>query len=99
MDLSAQLTAIASRQRMRIITALLDEPLHISELARRVDMSRALLYMHTKKLEAAGFITSTLLLSDDGKAIRQLKVNDFHLQVSPETIRQAVESFPSFDET
>jgi len=97
LDLSTQLTAIASPQRMRVIAELTHEPLHVSELARRVGMSRALLYMHTKKLEEAGFISSELVLSDEGKAMRQLRVEDFRLIVNQETIRQAVETFQPLD--
>jgi DNA-binding MarR family transcriptional regulator len=82
---------------MRVIAELTHEPLHVSELARRVGMSRALLYMHTKKLEEAGFISSELVLSDEGKAMRQLRVEDFRLIVNQETIRQAVETFQPLD--
>jgi DNA-binding transcriptional ArsR family regulator len=69
-SLSTRLTAIASAQRMRIIALLAGEKLHVSELARRVGMSRALLYMHLTKLEEAGFVAGHLELSDDGKALK-----------------------------
>jgi DNA-binding transcriptional ArsR family regulator len=68
-DLSSRLAAIASPQRMRILAALAAEALHVSELARRLAMSRPLLYMHLTKLEEAGFVAGPLELSDDGKAV------------------------------
>ena len=79
--LSEQLTAIASLQRMRIIDALREKPLHVSELARRVGMSRALLYMHLAKLEEAGFVAGQLQLSDDGKALKLFEVRPFSITV------------------
>jgi transposase-like protein len=48
--LSQRLAAFASPQRMRIIAELMTGQTHVSELARRVGMSRALLYMHLTKL-------------------------------------------------
>ena len=56
-QLSDQLVAIASTQRMRILAAVASEATHVSELARRLQMSRALLYMHLQRLEEAGFVT------------------------------------------
>ena len=83
-ELSSTLAAIASPQRMRIIALLSDEPLHVSELARRVGMSRALLYMHLTKLEEAGFIAGHLELSDDGKALKFFEVVPFTLTIDRE---------------
>ncbi len=68
--LSARLTAIASTQRMRILAAVAAEPTHVSELARRLGMSRALLYMHLAKLEEAGFVAGHHELTEDGKALK-----------------------------
>jgi DNA-binding transcriptional ArsR family regulator len=83
---AAQLAAIASTQRMRIVAELARAPLHVSELARRVEMSRALLYMHLRKLEEAGFVSGELELGADGKAINVYEVLPFRLTVSPDVI-------------
>ena len=88
--LSARLAAIASPQRMRIVAILAGESLHVSELARRVEMSRALLYMHLTKLEEAGFVTGHLELSDDGKALKFFEVVPFVLTIDAQTIVTAV---------
>jgi len=89
-ELSARLAAIASPQRMRIVALLDGEPLHVSELARRVGMSRPLLYMHLTKLEEAGFVTGHLELGDDGKAMKIFEVVPFSLTISSKTIVDAV---------
>jgi predicted transcriptional regulator len=84
--LATQLAAIASTQRMRIVAELARAPLHVSELARRVEMSRALLYMHLRKLEEAGFVSGQLELGADGKAINVYEVLPFRVTISPDVI-------------
>lgn len=84
------LAAIASPQRMRILAELAGGQLHVSELARRVEMSRALLYMHLTKLEQAGFVAGHLELGDDGKALKYFEVVPFSTTVDLESIIAAV---------
>lgn len=90
-ELSSRLTAIASPQRMRIIAQLAGESLHVSELARRMEMSRALLYMHLAKLEEAGFVTGHLELSEDGKALKFFEAVPFDITITPTVILAAVD--------
>ena len=90
----AKLAALGSVQRFRIIAELVAGPVHVSELARRVGMSRALLYIHLQRLEEAGLLTSTLALSEDGKALKLYAVEPFTITVTPDSIRNAVESEP-----
>jgi predicted transcriptional regulator len=89
-ELSARLAAIASPQRMRILALLVGEPLHVSELARRVGMSRALLYMHLTKLEEAGFVSGHLTLGDDGKAMKIFEVVPFEITLDAGSVVEAV---------
>lgn len=91
-ELSSRLAAIASPQRMRILAALAGEESHVSKLARRVGMSRPLLYMHLTKLEEAGFVSGHLELSDDGKALKCFRIHPFSLTIDPKTIVAAVAS-------
>ncbi len=91
-SLAARLLALGSTQRLRIVAELLAGELHVSELARRVEMSRALLYMHLTKLEAAGFVSGRLELGDDGKAVKIFKVVPFDIAINPEAIATAVSS-------
>jgi DNA-binding transcriptional ArsR family regulator len=62
---------------------------HVSELARRLGMSRPLLYMHLDRLEKAGLITGHLELSDDGKAMKYFELAPFELRLTAETITAA----------
>lgn len=89
-ELSSRLAAIASPQRMRIIAALAKEKLHVSELARRVEMSRALLYMHLARLEEAGFVIGELELGSDGKALKFFEALPFTLIIDTDTLVKAV---------
>lgn len=89
-QLSAKLTAIASPQRMRVLALLHGERLHVSELARRVGMSRALLYMHLTKLEEAGFVAGHLEMSPDGKALKYFELVPFALTLDAQTLVDAV---------
>jgi DNA-binding transcriptional ArsR family regulator len=88
--LSTRLAAIASPQRMRIIATLAGQRLHVSELARRVEMSRALLYMHLSKLEEAGFVSGELELGADGKALKFFEVVPFSFTLDADAIVAAV---------
>ena len=89
-QLAARLAAIASVQRLRILANLQGGALHVSELARQVEMSRALLYMHLTKLEEAGFVTGRLELSDDGKALKFFELVPFTITIDASTIVGAV---------
>lgn len=92
--LSARLAAIASPQRLRILAELADAPLHVSELARRLGMSRALLYMHLTRLEEAGFVAGRLELGADGKALKFYDVQPFALTVDLPAVVAAVAATP-----
>jgi DNA-binding transcriptional ArsR family regulator len=93
-ELSARLAAIASPQRLRILAELAEQPLHVSELARRVGMSRALLYMHLTRLEEAGFVTGRLELGPDGRALKFFQPVPFRLEIGLDTIVAAVQQTP-----
>jgi DNA-binding transcriptional ArsR family regulator len=80
------LTAIAHPLRLRIIAELAGGQVHVSELARRLGMSRPLLYMHLDKLEKAGLVTGHLELSADGKAMKYFELVPFELRVTAATI-------------
>ncbi|MCU1412456.1 MAG: ArsR family transcriptional regulator [Rhodoglobus sp.] len=89
-QLSTWLTAIASPQRMRILATIADAPLHVSEIARRMEMSRALLYMHIAKLEEAGFVTGHHELTEDGKALKLFTAVPFSTTLDLATLVAAV---------
>jgi predicted transcriptional regulator len=55
-------------------------------------MSRPLLHMHLKKLEAAGLVVGSLELSEDGKAMRYFEPARFAFELTPESIAEATNS-------
>lgn len=84
------LGAVGHAQRLRIIAALAGGRVHVSELARRLGMSRPLLYMHLDRLEKAGLVIGHLELSEDGKALKYFELAPFDFRLTPETIVAAL---------
>ena len=89
-ELLELLGAIGHPQRLRIIDALAGERVHVSELARRLGLSRPLLYLHLERLERAGLVAGQLELSDSGRAMKYYELTDFDVHVTVETVRAAV---------
>lgn len=89
--LLAVLTAVANVQRMRVVAELTGGRVHVSELARRLGMSRPLLYMHLDRLEKAGLVTGQLELSEDGKAMKYYTLAPFDIRITAETITEAIQ--------
>jgi len=89
-ELLAVLTAVSNPHRLRIVAELRDGRVHVSELARRLGMSRPLLYMHLDKLEKAGLVAGRLELSADGKAMKYFELEPFDLHLNAETIITAL---------
>ncbi|MCI8901964.1 MAG: winged helix-turn-helix transcriptional regulator [Lachnospiraceae bacterium] len=83
--------ALSHPARIKIIGILAEGRQYVSELARLVNISRPLLYMHLKKLEAARLVTSTMELSDSGKAMKFYALEDFDLRITREMLRQLSE--------
>jgi predicted transcriptional regulator len=91
-DLLEALSALANPHRLQIIAALVNETNYVSQLAREIGISRPLLIMHLKKLEAAGLVKSRLELSGEGKAMRYYEVLNFDIRLTPEFISKSQES-------
>jgi predicted transcriptional regulator len=83
------LATLANTHRMRVLAALTEERNYVSQLARDLGISRALLQVHLRKLEAAGLVSSSVEVSADGKAMKFYEVAPFALHVTPETLRIA----------
>ena len=79
--------ALSHPVRIKIIGILAEGRQYVSELARLVNISRPLLYMHLKKLEIARLVTSTMEISESGKAMKYYALEDFELQVTKELLR------------
>ncbi|WP_447040977.1 ArsR/SmtB family transcription factor [Streptomyces sp. DSM 118878] len=85
-------SALANPHRLRIIAALSGKRSYVSELAREIGISRALLQVHLRKLEAAELVTAELQLSEDGKAMKYYEVAPFAFLLDPETITDAAQT-------
>lgn len=86
-ELVTSLAALAHPLRIQALALLhKNGAVHVSELARMVGISRPLLILHVRKLEAAGLIKSEMKLSDDGKAMNMLSVTPFSLEVTPKVL-------------
>jgi predicted transcriptional regulator len=83
------LATLANPHRIRVVAALAAERNYVSALARDLGISRALLQVHLRKLEAAGLVGSDIEVSEDGKAMKFYEVTRFALSLTPETVRDA----------
>jgi predicted transcriptional regulator len=88
-DLLRVLATLANPHRMRVVAALAEERNYVSQLARELDISRALLQVHLRKLEAAGLVSAAIEVSEDGKAMKFYEVTPFAVRLTPETIMVA----------
>jgi DNA-binding transcriptional ArsR family regulator len=75
------LAALGHEQRLRVIGELAAGRVHVSELARRLQLSRPLLYMHLERLEKAGLVVGNLELSADGKAMKYFELAPFEVRL------------------
>jgi predicted transcriptional regulator len=83
------LATLANPHRLRVIAALAGERNYVSQLARELGISRALLQVHLRKLQAAGLVSADIEVSEDGKAMKFYDVTPFALRLTPETIMLA----------
>lgn len=79
--------ALSHPVRIKIIGILAEGRQYVSELARLVNISRPLLYMHLKKLETARLVTSAMELSESGKAMKYYALEELELQVTKELLK------------
>ncbi|AQZ67715.1 Transcriptional regulator, ArsR family [[Actinomadura] parvosata subsp. kistnae] len=91
-DLVEMLAALANPLRLRIIAQLATGRDYVSHLARVIGVSRPLLHMHLRRLEAAGLIAGSLELSDDGKAMKYYEVTDFSLHLTASALAEAAKT-------
>lgn len=78
--------ALSHPVRIKIIGILAEGRQYVSELARLVNISRPLLYMHLKKLETARLVTSAMEISGSGKAMKYYALEEFDLQITKELL-------------
>jgi predicted transcriptional regulator len=98
-DLQRIFAALANPHRLRILATLAEGPVHVSRLAREVGLSRPLVHMHLKRLEAAGLVSGRLELSDDGKAMKFFEVTPFAIELTPELVVSAARTLSDDSDT
>ena len=96
-ELVVMLAALASPIRLRIVATLAGGRDYVSHLAREIGVSRPLLHMHLQRLEAAGLITGSFELSEDGKAMKYYDVADFELHLTASTLAEAATTLTRTD--
>lgn len=89
-ELLSVLIAVGHPVRLQIIAELDGGRVHVSELARRLGVSRPLLYMHLDRLEKAGLVTGDLELAPDGKAMKYFTLAPFDVRLNAGTVRDAL---------
>lgn len=94
-QLVIMLAALANPLRLRIVARLAGGRDYVSRLAREIGVSRPLMHMHLQRLEAAGLITGTLELSEDGKAMKYYELVDLDVHLTARSLVAAAATLTS----
>ena len=89
-ELLALFEALSNPHRLRIIAILANGRRYVSQLARELEMSRPLLYMHLQKLDQAGLVKAEMEVSEDGKAMKYYQLRPFAFHINEDVIKEAV---------
>lgn len=80
------MATLANPHRLRVIAALSQGRNYVSQLARDLGISRPLLQVHLRRLEAVGLVSSSLELSEDGKAMKFYELQPFEFCLTPTVV-------------
>lgn len=89
-EVAKKLDALGHPIRLRIVMLLAKESraMYLNEIAKRLDITRALAKVHLKKLEAAGIVKSKIILVEgEARALRYYELQDFEIHLSPKILR------------
>lgn len=98
-ELLGVLSALANPHRIRIMSALSRERIHVSQLARDLQMSRPLVHMHLKRLQAVGLVRAETEVSDSGRAMKYFQPVDFNWHLTPASIADASQTLSTKDKS
>ena len=88
-ELAAKLRALGHPTRLAIIKTLTLGEQYLSEIAKKVGISRALAKVHLKKLREAGLVdTRVVTLEDEARALRYYKLRDFEIHLSSKDMKE-----------
>lgn len=93
-DIVKVFDALSHPARVKIMGILYQGKRYVSELARMMNISRPLLYIHLQKLEYAQLIKGNHEISTDGKAMKYYEVQPFEFNVTPAALFAISESIP-----
>lgn len=91
-QLLSTLEALSNPYRLKIISVLHQERQYVSQLARELEISRPLLYLHLKKLEEANLIKGHHEISESGKAMKYFELNPFNITLTGQLIADSISS-------
>jgi len=88
-QLAKKLSALGHPTRLAILKTLAEGEQYLSEIAKKVGVSRALAKVHLKKLRAAGLVNTTVVtLEDEARALRYYELCDFEIHLSSEKLKE-----------
>ena len=93
-DYTRVFDAFSHPMRIKIAGVIATERKYVSELAKEMQMSRPLLYMHLKKLEEADLVTSSYEISDSGKTMKFYELRDFSLVFGSQLLAELSPTIP-----
>jgi ArsR family transcriptional regulator len=92
--LTALFDALSHPMRIKIMGALHEQRRYVSELAKYMNISRPLLYMHLRKLEEANLVTGSYEISNSGKSMKYYEVKPFDIRLTPESLTELAKKIP-----
>ena len=80
--------AISHPLRLKVLYMLSEREWYVYELAKELNISRQVLYLHLKRLEKAGFVESDLRLEDDDmRAKKFFKLKEFEVELGIDELK------------
>jgi DNA-binding transcriptional ArsR family regulator len=92
--ISMKLKALSHPTALRIVILLAkEEEMYLNQIAKSLEINRALAKIHLKKLERGGIVKSRVeLVEGEALALRYYKLQHFDIHLSPEILRKEVET-------
>ena len=93
-DYTKLFDALSHPMRIKILGILSEKRRYVSELAKLVNISRPLLYMHLRKLEDAAIVVGCYEISDSGKTMKYYESKPFAINVTPGLLESLARTIP-----
>ncbi|WP_012390446.1 MULTISPECIES: ArsR family transcriptional regulator [Exiguobacterium] len=90
-EILSTLLALANPYRLQILYLLTLNREYVSELARKMGISRPLLYLHLKKLEEVNLVSSHLEISESGKSLKFYHLTDLNFTLNETVLKSMFE--------